>query len=214
MDKDKKVQDLLEQGLYHYGLGQTSVAVDLWKQVIELDPNNEVAREYLSIELGLDWEEKSSEAGKKLDKDKLESVSAVKVSKPGSEDRTYSPEFGLGQEQLRAGQAGQGFQVFSKLADSEPGNLLYQSFMELSKVNLIKAFINRIGSLKKVPVLTVPVSALTDLKLTEEEGFILSLINGETSFEDIVSLAPVAPFTTFSTLKKLMELKVIGIQDG
>jgi len=213
MDKDKKVQDLLEQGLYHYGLGQTSVAVDLWRQVIELDPNNEVAREYLSIELGADWEEKGGEGGKRLDKDKLESVSGM-VSKQSLAERAYSPEFGLGQEHLRNKDAEQGFKVFSRLADLESGNLVYQSYLELSKVSLIKDFINRVGSLSRMPILVVRLSALTDLKLTEEEGFILSLINGETSFEDIVSLAPVAPFITFSTLKKLLELKVIGIKEG
>jgi hypothetical protein len=53
MEKDSKIQQLLEQGLYRYGIGETGVAVDLWRQVVQIDPENEVAREYLSIELGL-----------------------------------------------------------------------------------------------------------------------------------------------------------------
>jgi hypothetical protein len=206
MGQDKEVQKLLEEGLYHYGHGETGLAVELWKQVLELDPKNEVAREYLSIELGETWSDKLG-AGEK--RPALEKVQVYETVKP---KRNTRPEFQLAQQHLKAGKPEAAFSLFATLAEQEPENTAYISFLDLSKCALVKQFLQKAGSFDKVPVLRTSLSQLTGHKLTEEQGFILSMINGETNFEDIVYLSPVSPFITFYTLKSFLEKGLIGIK--
>ncbi len=42
-----KVRELLDRGLTHYGLGEVSKALEIWNKVLELDPSNVRAREYV-----------------------------------------------------------------------------------------------------------------------------------------------------------------------
>ena len=205
MEQDKQVQKLLEQGLYHYGHGEIGMAVELWKQVLQIDPKNEVAREYLGIELGESWSEKISDKGKTP----LEKMPVYEPVKP---KKMHRAEFSLAQQHLRAGKPEAAFSLFSMLAEQEPENSAYISFLDLSKCALVRQFLKKTGSFDKVPVLKASLSKLTELKLSEEQGFILSLINGETSIEDIVYLSPVPPFTTFSTLKYFLEKGLIAIK--
>jgi hypothetical protein len=206
VEKDKQVQRLLEQGLYHYGHGEIGNAVELWKQVLRLDPKNEVAREYLSIELGESWSEQIGDRAKTPNLEKLPVYESAKPKK------THSAEFMLAQQHLKAGKPEAAFTIFSMLAGQEPENSAYISFLDLSKCTLVRQFLKNAGSFDKKPVLKASISKLTSLKLTEEQGFILSLINGETSIEDIVYLSPVPPFTTFFTLKLFLEKDLIEIK--
>ena len=193
MDKDAKIQKLLEDGLYHYGLGENSIAIEMWKQVIELDPENEVAREYLSIEIGPDWEQKLN---LKPAREKHISVSITSPEKPTRD------EFNLGQQHLLANKPERAFSLFLKLVEQEPDNQLYRAYLELSKASFFKLFNKQVGSLNAIPELNISPSKITELNLTEAEGFILSLINGEMSIEDILSVAPLPPFESIFIIGK------------
>jgi len=206
MEKDSRVQKLLEQGLYHYGIGETNVAIELWRQVIGLDPKNEVAGEYLAIELGPYWQEKLNLKPAGTERVKP-AVSALE--KPAA---TLGPELELGRQHLLAGKPDQAFFLFVGLLEQEPDNSVYRAFLELSKAALFKAFISQVGGLGRIPLLAVSASKITDLRLNEEEGFMLSLINGEDSFGDILSLAPVPPFQAFYVLEKFMTLGLIRLK--
>ena len=197
---------MLEQGLYHYGHGEIGLAVEMWKQVLEIDHKNEVAREYLGIELGSSWSEKIR------DRDKKSAPEKMPIYEPVQPQKAHRAEFSLAQQHLRAGKPESAFSLFSTLAEQEPENPAYISFSELSKAALIKEFLKKAGSFEKVPVLKTSLSKLTEFNLTEEQGFILSLINGETSFEDIVYLSPVPPFLTFSSLWHFLEQGLIAIK--
>jgi len=196
----------LEQGLYHYGHGETALALSLWKQALEIDPRNEVAREYLSIEFGPSWDDKLKP------KEKPGPRQAGTIKPPAKPKKSHLADFDLGTQHLKGGRPESAFSIFSMLADKEPENTTYKSHLELSKNAAVKSFLKEIGAISEVPMLRAELSSITDLNLTEEQGFILSLINGETSFEDIVYLSPVAPFTTFSTLKRFFETGLIGLK--
>ena len=47
MTDQAKVRALLDEGLTHYGLGEVSKALEIWNKVLELDPSNVRAREYV-----------------------------------------------------------------------------------------------------------------------------------------------------------------------
>lgn len=197
----------MEQGLYHYGHGEIGIAVEYWKQVLELDPKNDIAREYLSIELGSSWVDKLGSKKKQAPPEKVPIYVADKQKK------TQRAEFSLGQQHLKANKPELAYSLFNTLHDEEPDNPIYRAYLELSKTAIVKAFLKQVGAFTKVPVLKVGLSKITDYDLTEEQGFILSLINGETTFEDIVYLSPVPPFLTFASLKHFLRIGMIGLKD-
>ena len=49
MGQNQQVRQLLDRGLTCYGLGKLEEAISCWQQVLDLDPHNERAREYLSF---------------------------------------------------------------------------------------------------------------------------------------------------------------------
>jgi len=204
---EKQVAKLLEQGLYHYGQGEIGLAVELWKQVLELDPRNEVAREYLSIELGSSWQEKITPSPKAA----APVMASVIATEP--EKKSQPEEFNLAQQHLKSERAERAKILFEELCENEPGNMLYRAFFELSKVAIVKQLLVITHSFGNMPVLKVSLSKITDYQLTEEQGFILSLINGETSFEDMVYLSPVPPFVTFFSLNHFLQTGMIGLKD-
>jgi len=49
MAEKKDFRELLDKGLTHYGLGEVSLAVETWHKVLQLDPDNLRAKEYLQF---------------------------------------------------------------------------------------------------------------------------------------------------------------------
>jgi len=49
--ENEKVQKLLSEGIYNYKIGEYSIAVEKFNQVLNIDPENEYAKEYLKLAL-------------------------------------------------------------------------------------------------------------------------------------------------------------------
>jgi tetratricopeptide (TPR) repeat protein len=49
MNEKLKLLELLDQGLSHYGLGNKQEALALWQQVLQIDPGNKRAQEYIKF---------------------------------------------------------------------------------------------------------------------------------------------------------------------
>ena len=47
MSDAEEIRGLLDQGLTHYGLGEVTKALGAWKRVLELEPGNTRAMEYI-----------------------------------------------------------------------------------------------------------------------------------------------------------------------
>jgi tetratricopeptide (TPR) repeat protein len=217
----ENAMELLEQGLYYYGLGKVNVAIDLWKKVLQLEPENELAREYLSIELGVDLltsrdtpiDALSQEPEKPEELEELE-----ELEEPGEPEQEKAPAvsqfFTQGQQHLYAGKMIDAALSFARAYDETNGRLLYWAHAELSKTSMVKRLREEIGSFKKVPELTKPMSELAKMNFTEEDGFMLSLITGDTSFEDVISLSPLTKYKTYQTLYRFLENGIVRIKDG
>jgi len=213
MNKEEQVQKLLEQGLYHYGIGENAVAVDLWKQVLELEPENETAREYLEIELGKDWEEKLGLKTKPAEPEP-EPEPAIKHLEKEAEP-SLEQEFNQVRDFLAQGEIDSALEACGRFLEKPTsGWLTARAYYELAKMRLVKKFITALGSLGKIPYLKVNLSELVNYDLSEEEGFVLSLVNGEMSLEDILSLSPTPPFKTFHLFWKLTKEGLVGFKEG
>lgn len=193
------VQELLERGLYHYGLGEIEKAITFWRQVLELDPSNETAREYIEIETG-----RQPESGRADDRpviDLEDEVLDAELPAPPP----IPEEFLAGQQYLAAGRAELAIESFEAAHRANPGNPLYFAHVELAKARLVKEVLNLIGGRRAVIKLRVPLDQLTGQeRFTQEEGFVLSLITGDIGMEDLVALSPLPNFSTYRIVNRLL----------
>ncbi len=205
MEKQEKIQKLLEQGLYHYGLGESGVAVELWKQVLEIDPENETAREYLEIELGKDWQKKLGLV-EKTPQPEPHDLIPEKLS-------PISDELIKAKDLLEEQRYDDALKIFNQLSETPAEDqVLAQALFELTKAHLIKHFLDKVGGLSKIPYLKISLNELRNFDLSEEQGFVLSLINGEMTLEDIILLAPLPPFRIFQFIRQFLEQGLIELK--
>jgi hypothetical protein len=64
----------------------------------------------------------------------------------------------------------------------------------------------------RVPVLLQPLESLTGERLTPEEGFLISRINGEWTVRDVVAIAPLSEVDALRTLKRLRQREIIDLR--
>lgn len=198
-EKPLKIEELLEKGLYYYGLGENKMAVSLWQQTLELDPENELAREYLEIELGTRIIEPEPEPAPSQAPEKTEPLA-------------IPPSFTRGQQLIYEGKPAEAVESFNQAYNESDGRLFHWAYVELAKTSVVKNLLEHIGSFEKMPELTQSMSELAKMNFTEEEGFMLSLITGDTSFEDVISLSPLPKYKTYRTLYRFLEYDIVRIK--
>ena len=212
MADTKTIQDLLERGLYHYGLGEVGKALQLWHEVLALEPKNEMAREYIEIETG----QPAGQAAPVVDEAGFDLESGVIEDAPAGIGRESAgaEEFFTGQQMLLAERWQEAEQAFLTAHRLEPNNPLYWAHVELARARLVKDTIEKVGGLDKGPRLIPSMKELANLNFTQEEGFILSLINGEISFEDVIAISPVPRGITYRILHRLLADGLISIGEA
>jgi len=205
MSPGGEIQELLEKGLYHYGLGEIDKAIGLWREVLRLDPGNDTAREYLEIETGGKVEVTAGE--------RTEPPPAVEAPR----SRVHRPlpqQFFEGQERLLSGSWRGAVQAFEAAHKSDPDNPIHWAHVEMSKARLIKEVLSQVGSSGAVIRLKVDLNQLIGRAgFTQEEGFVLSLISGEMTVEDVVSLSPIPHYQTYSILYRLLSEGLLQIEE-
>lgn len=199
MKAESTIQELLERGLYHYGLGEVQKALELWREVLRREPDNETAREYIEIETGRPV---SAEVEPEEAIPQAEVVEDSEIKSAGG----LRPEFMEGQRYLQRGEIEKASLAFESAHRQDSDNLLYWAHVELSRAKLIKDVRERLGDPASAPALKVPLTQLIGQKnFTQEEGFVLSLISGETDLDDIVALSPLPRFHTYRILHLLLQ---------
>jgi hypothetical protein len=66
----------------------------------------------------------------------------------------------------------------------------------------------------KVPALTISISALKDLKLTSQEAFIVTRINGRWDVRSIVMICPISEVETLRALSRFADENIITLKQG
>jgi len=210
MSPNSNVEELLEKGIYHYGLGEVEKAIELWYQVLERDPGNETAREYIEIETGTKVDSGAvSEAPSQVPSPAEEEIiepDAELAEKPEAVGPPLTENFLDGQKYMYNGRWAEAVKSFEAAHKERPSNPYYWSHLELARANLIKEVIEELGGKSATPYLTVPLNRLVGQKsFTQEEGFVLSLITGDMSLEDVISLSPLPRFQAYSIMHRLMK---------
>ena len=180
---EEKVSSLLQQGLELYGTGDVARAFLLWSEVLELDPGNEEAIDYMR--------------------------DADRRAKP----RGGSTGFGASSiiEEARRILRAQDEEAALELLTSAPtvGSLEGEAMIELLRASLFRRYRSELGDLSQVP--RIVEGAADDLKsrnLPPTAGFLLSMIDGMTPLVDLVS---VSGMDRFEALRAVCRMHAAGI---
>jgi tetratricopeptide (TPR) repeat protein len=183
--RSQQVARLLQEGLDHYGEGNASEAERCWSEVLFLDPENGEARDY------------------------LESIDSEGEGSPGrrAERGPDLAEDALGL--MRAGNLEAALELFETLLRRDADALEVESYLEMVRSKLLDRYRERVGGLEAVPHVRVSGEALLSFNLPATTGFLLSLVDGSTSVNDLISLSGLDPFDTLRALSGLLEAGVV-----
>jgi hypothetical protein len=115
------------------------------------------------------------------------------------------------QEALRSQDLESALDLFQVAARLEPDRFEIEGYVDLIRSQLLKSYRERIGDPGAVPKLLVAAGEVKSFHLAADAGFILSLVDGSTSFEELVSLSGMAAFEAFRNLSALLEAGILGV---
>jgi tetratricopeptide (TPR) repeat protein len=96
----------------------------------------------------------------------------------------------------------------------DPANQTAQQLLENNRAVLLGQFNERIGDATLVPVVRIPQHEIMWHKLDHRAGFLLSRIDGQLTFEDVIDVSGMGEFEASRILAQLLSLGVIGPRSG
>ena len=176
----ERIARLLQEGLDHYGEGRIEEAERCWGEVLFLDPENREARDYLqTLEDGAPAAEKAPD----LVEDAL--------------------------RLMREGHLEAALELLETVTRRESGRLDVQGYVDMLRSKLLAQYRDRVGGMEAVPALQLAGGDLLKFNLPATAGFLLSLVDGHTSVNDLISLSGLDPFETLRTLTGLLEAGIL-----
>ena len=197
-----RIERLVREGLDCFGEGDVERAVACWEEVLRLDPHHAQALDYL--ETARDGED----AG--LEDEELEFAESGSGAMTG--DRRESPlEALLGEAQglLRNQDLEGALALFKTAAEMDPRRIEIEGYIDMVRSRLLKGHRERAGGAQAVPRLLVDLSEIMRDNLSSDAGFLLSLLDGATSVEDLVSLSGMDAFEALRILHKLIDAGIV-----
>lgn len=190
--KEERVGRLLQEGLDLYGLGEISAAIVTWEKVLELDPSNADALDYI----------RTADRRKTPRPPKKKGQLAGAVAAVLQEARALmrQDDFATALDLLRSAH-GQGFD-----------GLEFEATMDLARSRLHRAYQERIPDLGCVPHVDTPPGSLTRFNLPPAAGFVLSMVDGSTSVADLISLSGMDAFEALHALCGLVDVGVVDLR--
>ncbi|MBK6533158.1 MAG: hypothetical protein IPF99_27305 [Deltaproteobacteria bacterium] len=83
---------------------------------------------------------------------------------------------------------------------------------ETSRTRLRAIYVGRLGALDQVPVMMIPHAELRWLALDHRAGFVLSLVDGTSSIEEIIDVSTMPQLEVLRTLYNLLSQNVISLR--
>lgn len=189
--EEDEISQLLREGLDHYGYGSISEAILAWNRVLSIDPDNADARDYIR--------------------------SADRRTKPRPEKSTNAQQVldGMVVEARRlmgTGDFEAALDLLRSVVETDEFNLELEATVELVRSYLYKVYLESVGDLAVIPSLSEKSADITKFNLPPDAGFLLSMIDGATSIESLISLSGMDAFEALRIVKGLMEGGLVRIE--
>jgi tetratricopeptide (TPR) repeat protein len=188
-DRGDEIGRLMARGLDLYALGQVEEATACWRRVLAIDPSHGEARDYLQA-AGADTEPPPARG-------------APRAAAP---DGLLAEALVL----LRAGDVPEALGLLETLARHEPANLEVQAFLDLTRAAALRVFRARVGSGEGVPRLKIPQAEVLKYNLPAAAGFLLSMIDGHSSVDELLAVSGMDPFEALRALSNLLDAGIVG----
>jgi tetratricopeptide (TPR) repeat protein len=232
----KEVTRLLKRGLNHYALGDVPAAIASWEEARALDPENQALHDYLEAA----YDEVDSDAGTSPSKVPLSQDDSTPLSaegpapsrtprslatpakpattapkpKPKSEKPADSddPDTQISRAltAYKSGQLREALKDLQKVADGDPERLDVQGYMQLVRSELAKTSAQEIGDKGRVVSLQMSQAQLMKLRLSPDEGFLLSQVDGTLSIADLIALSSADRVRTLDILARFIREGIIA----
>lgn len=212
---NKAVEGLIDDGLKAYGSGQFRSAITTWERVLEIEPKNELAEEYIKLAKGslssapAETEEKEG-AATETPAEPQASPPTAPQKEPipaGEEKPVHKRARKLLQEQAWP----EAYVFIERAAKEDRQDKVIAGLSAIARTHLYGRYYDRIGSMTKMPKLAVSIGDIKKLDLTKEDGYILSLIDGTLNFEDIFYLSRMDKFSVLAIFCRLLEESIIEV---
>ena len=183
----EQIATLLREGLHDYGEGQVDAAVRAWARVLELDPGNADARDYIdSVGVVAEWAE------------------------PGPAE-IDSVELGLLEETLSLASSGRlddAYRLIEGGMEGQELDLEALAVMELVRGRLIPVY-RAAFEASGPPQLSVESSEILKFNLPPQARGLVSLCDGSTDVADLPGASGMDDFDTLYNLKGLVDAGLV-----
>jgi tetratricopeptide (TPR) repeat protein len=185
--KDALISRLMEEGLRYYGEGQMEQAAGCWQEVLRLDPDHPEAQDYLETAGFDDGEIELSET-------------------TGEGDASLLAD---ALELFRQGELQESLELFETLAQQNPGRMEVQGYYELVRSHLFGCFRDRVPDASSALKVKIGPEEIMKYNLPADAGFLIAMIDGNTSAQEVLALSGMDPFDGVRVLHRLLEAGIV-----
>jgi hypothetical protein len=101
--------------------------------------------------------------------------------------------------------------LYQMAASLDPEKIEFEGYVDLLRSRLVKRYRERIGDPGRIPKLLVPLGQITGINLPADAGFVLSMIDGRTSFGELLSVTSMGPFEALRILAGLLDAGIVEV---
>jgi tetratricopeptide (TPR) repeat protein len=198
-----RVERLVREGLDCFGEGEVARAIACWEEVLRLDPHHALALDYLGAARA------GEDAGPGDEEFEL-AESGSGATSGERQERSLEALLGAAQELLRKQDLEGALALFETAAEMDSRRIEIEGYIDMVRSRLLKAYRERVGGRQTVPRLLVDLAEITRYNLHTDAGFLLSLLDGATNVEDLISLSGMNAFEALRILNNLIEAGIVG----
>lgn len=191
------IEQLLAQGLDYYGLDDVPNAILTWEQVLEIDPENAEAQDYIKTA------------------DRRSKPRPHSSRRKPTAEQARSPETGvlaqvrdlLREDRIEAAvELIEGCPPAGKAAD-----LAWEITVDIARSRRYAELRARLGSLSSIPRLCASDADLRGYNLPPNAGFLVSMVDGMTPISDLISVSGMDAFDVLHTLEGLVHAELVEL---
>jgi hypothetical protein len=189
--KVKEIERLLRVGLDHYGYDEVGEAILAWRGVLALDPGNAEAADYM----------KTADRRKHPRPEKTGKVEAAQ------ESATLEAR-----KLIASGQLDGALDLLRSAAGASQLSLELEATVELLRSALLREYRELVGDGSAVPEIATDPAQITKFNLPSDAGFLLSLVDGATTMESLITVSGMDSFEALRTTKSLIDAGIVRMQ--
>ncbi len=181
--KNEKILHIFESGLDSFAQGDFVAAQKMWKKVLAADPGNELAMDYIrSIEEEVPFEDK-----KVIYRELLEE--AIRLIGKNQFDPAY--------------------ELLQMIIHENPEDEKAQKFLDTTKGLLLKDYLSEVGDTGSAVKLKKNMEDIMKINLTKESAYIISMIDGDSSVDELLALSGIDRFLFMRNLTMLLRNGIV-----